>query len=466
MENLIESPNNIISSISIPNEIGTEVVGNTYRTKDHWITTMYNNQNVWQCLHCQTKKYSINTSRTHLKEHTIKCPNSPLMDTQNDAFQQIIKEEIDKLIVDLIVRTGMSFNVLENPLFHKMARNLQYVKKSYKVPHPTTISRYIRSWVSDNWKIVNIILSFQQSGQTANEILSVIKNTLDEYSIKEKIFALTMDNTTTNKAVTNPLSSGRLEILESYCIILGIKFLRPVLEINTRWNSTLAMFERYLYLHSAISEMCLKDPSMPPCLDHESFLILESFCQFLKPFEKATLILSKEQSNSISNAIIIILEICQHINQIRNNDMIYKMKKKFEKYWDVIIEHVIIAYVLDLRYKLDHLKAILIQVGRYSKSDAELFVDNIQQKIISNGIKYSIAESSNIETVENNYFGTIEYELELYERVPLENFSNNNEKEENKGILIWESLSYRFPVLSRMAQDYLSIKLSSVSSER
>ncbi|CAG8599006.1 2040_t:CDS:1, partial [Scutellospora calospora] len=37
------------------------------------------------------------------------------------------------------------------------------------------------------------------------------------------------------------------------------------------------------------------------------------------------------------------------------------------------------------------------------ESDAELFVDNIQQKIISNGIKYSITESSNAETVENNY---------------------------------------------------------------
>ncbi|CAG8644294.1 8437_t:CDS:2, partial [Scutellospora calospora] len=349
-------------------------------------------------------KYSINTSRTHLKEHTIKCPNSPLMDTQNDAFQQITKEEIDKLIVNLIVRTGMSFNVLENPLFHKMARNLQYIKKSYKVLHPTTISRYISgnifnlrfnfikniltkssgqisltcdrwhstihkchyivitgSWISDNWKIVNIILSFQQSGQTANKILSVIKNTLDEYSIKEKIFALTIDNTTTNKAI--------------------------------------------------------------------------------------------KQSNSISNVIIIILEICQHINQTRNNDITYKIKKKFEKYWNVIIDHVIIAYVLDLRYKLNYLKIILIQISRYSESDAELFIDNIQQKIISNRIKFSIAESSNVETVKDNYssflfprkilnkrrhIGTIEYELELYEKEPLE----------------------------KMVQDYLSIKLLSVFSER
>ncbi|CAG8542012.1 9320_t:CDS:2, partial [Scutellospora calospora] len=146
--------------------------------------------------------------------------------------------------------------------------------------------------------------------------------------------------------------------------------------------------------------------------------------------------------------------------------MTYKIKKKFKKYWDIIIDYIIIAHVLNPRYKLDHLKAILIQVSKYSESDAELFVDNIQQKIISNRIKYSIAESLNVETVENNYSGTIEYELELYERKPLKNFSNNNKKEENKGILIWESLSYRFLILSRIAQDYLSIKLSSISSKR
>ncbi|CAG8569268.1 1530_t:CDS:2, partial [Scutellospora calospora] len=41
--------------------------------------------------------------------------------------------------------------------------------------------------------------------------------------------------------------------------------------------------------------------------------------------------------------------------------------------------------------------ATLIEVGKYSESDAELFIDNIQQKVISNGIKYTRAESSNIE---------------------------------------------------------------------
>ncbi|CAG8761192.1 13025_t:CDS:1 [Cetraspora pellucida] len=48
----------------------------------------------------------------------------------------------------------------------------------------------------------------------------------------------------------------------------------------------------------------------------------------------------------------------------------------------------------------------------------------------------------------------------------LEEFTNYNEQKENNGILFWGSLSTRFPILSRMACDYLGIKPSSVSSER
>lgn len=617
MEDSAASPMDSASNVSTPSAIGSEiVVSNKYRTKDHWVIIDSENQQTWICLHCREKKYSKNTSRSHLKEHTLKCPNSPLYEAQSGAFQQLSKEDMDKSIVDFVVGTGISFNTFDNPLFHKMVRNLRFVTSSYKVPHSTTISRYLSgnvfdlrfnfikdilakfsgqisltcdgwhstvhkchyvvvtgSWVSDDWKIVNIILTFRRSGQTAEDILSVIMNTLEEYGIKNKIFALTMDNTTTNKAVSrllqnelqntgfisiglsffniymflkffisfvfnfncilsycfflgcmchilnlvvkeglkeisqlqkkvhsvmkylaNPLSSGRLEVLGSHCRIAGIKFLRPILEIDIRWNSTLAMFERYLHLHPAISEMCSKDTSIPSCLDNESFIILESLCRFLKPFENATLILSKERSNSISDAIMIILEISQHINKARNNDMIRKMKKKFEKYWKIVVDHIVIAHVLDPRYKFDHLKATLIEVGGYSENDAELFVKDIRHKIISNGIRYTSAESSAVEIVETGetveaveiddnstseflfprriipkkrkLTNSIEHELELYENEPLEEFANNNEKKENLGLFFWKSLSQRFPTLSRMARDYLSIKPSSVSSER
>ncbi|CAG8748181.1 6638_t:CDS:1 [Dentiscutata erythropus] len=136
-----------ISSVSISSAssvVGTEIVCNMYKTSDHFsIVENKDNKKVQRCNHCNNKQYSMNTNITHLKGHVLRCSSSPLYNIQNNTFQQITKEEIDKTIVDLVIETGMSFNILDNPLFLKMARNLHYVVKLYKVPHPTTILRYL-----------------------------------------------------------------------------------------------------------------------------------------------------------------------------------------------------------------------------------------------------------------------------------------------------------------------------------
>ncbi|CAG8643521.1 8877_t:CDS:2 [Cetraspora pellucida] len=93
------------------------------------------------------------------------------------------------------------------------------------------------------------------SKQTVEEITLVIISILKNYSIENKILALTMDNTATNKA------------------------------------------------------MSFKELLMSTCLDDESLTVLKSFCQLLKLFKIATSVLLKNQSNSIFNALIVILEI-------------------------------------------------------------------------------------------------------------------------------------------------------------
>ncbi|CAG8829038.1 9607_t:CDS:2, partial [Cetraspora pellucida] len=129
------------------------------------------------------------------------------------------------------------------------------------------------------------------------------------------------------------------------------------------------------------------------------------------------------------------------------------MTKKFEKYWKSILEYVIIAHILDPRYKLDHLKATLIEVSSYNNHDAKMVVNYIRKKLITYGAKYSS-------------INTIEFELELYESELSEDSDDSNEIEKNNGIKLWESLSSRFSILSKMAHDFLSIKPLSVSSER
>ncbi|CAG8837755.1 9766_t:CDS:1, partial [Cetraspora pellucida] len=121
-----------------------------------------------------------------------------------EGFKPITKEDVDNSIMDMVIASGVLFNILNNLSFRKMARNLCYVTPSYKIPHSTTIYRHITSnifnlrlkfvkdilaktsgqisltcdgwhstvykchyivitefWISDDWRIVNIVLSFQ-----------------------------------------------------------------------------------------------------------------------------------------------------------------------------------------------------------------------------------------------------------------------------------------------------------------
>ncbi|CAB4400595.1 unnamed protein product [Rhizophagus irregularis] len=177
-------------------------------------------------------------------------------------------------------------------------------------------------------------------------------NTLNNYDIKNKLFALTMDNTTTNKAVTQLLQR---ELPNANIIFIG------------------SMFERYILLHLAIKEMCLKEPSMPPCLETEELAELESICQILKPFEDAIAVLSKDQSNPISDDLT-----------------------------DVIADHILIAHVLDPRYKMKYLRVTIIDVEEYTENEANQYVNSVHEKIILYKTRYSISRLTTLTTIVND----------------------------------------------------------------
>ncbi|CAB4491955.1 unnamed protein product [Rhizophagus irregularis] len=166
-------------------------------------------------------------------------------------------------------------------------------------------------------------------------------NTLNNYDIKNKLFALTMDNTTTNKAVTQLLQR---ELPNVNIIFIG-----------------------------SIKEMCLKEPSMPPCLETEELAELESICQILKPFEDAIAVLSKDQSNPISDDLT-----------------------------DVIADHILIAHVLDPRYKMKYLRATIIDVEEYTENEANQYVNSVHEKIILYRTRYSISRSTTLTTIVND----------------------------------------------------------------
>ncbi len=53
------------------------------------------------------------------------------------------------------------------------------------------------------------------------------------------------------------------------------------------------------------------------------------------------------------------------------------MVKKFQKSWSIIADHILIAHVLNLQYKIEYLRTILIDIGKYTKSEVKQYIDDI-----------------------------------------------------------------------------------------
>jgi len=72
----------------------------------------------------------------------------------------MIKKEVDNSIIDLVISTGLSFNVLNSLLFHKMINKLQCVINSYKISHSTTIYYHLSGDIYEiRFKFIKEILA-------------------------------------------------------------------------------------------------------------------------------------------------------------------------------------------------------------------------------------------------------------------------------------------------------------------
>ncbi|CAG8661612.1 17113_t:CDS:2 [Dentiscutata erythropus] len=161
---LIQNDSN--TDISLQNNSGVEI-NNTFKTKDHWIEPIISQDG---------KKTS--SCNSFLQDSHLTTVSQHLSGNIFDKRLEFVKEALAK------TSSKISFTC---DRWHSTVHKCHYIVVT-------------ASWISTNWKIVNIILNFQESGQTAIDIKSVIVKTLDNYNIKEKFFVIIMDNT--NKAVS------------------------------------------------------------------------------------------------------------------------------------------------------------------------------------------------------------------------------------------------------------------------
>ncbi|CAG9840967.1 unnamed protein product [Diabrotica balteata] len=298
----------------------------------------------------------------------------------------------------MIVNDLQPFSIVEDRGFRKLLNELE---PSYVVPHRSTFSKLLMpakyerkflevkallktaeyitlstdSWTSINtegyvavtahfiatdWQYYGCLLScFKYDGRhTVENIARELRRVADEWSISDKVYAITTDNAaniiaavkitgwvhipcfahTINLIVRNglvhieELQKKVKKIVEHFhrSSQATAKFfetqsqmnpnatpLKLINDVQTRWNSTYYMLERVVKLCNplAATVAVLHNPVSLPT--EEEWLLLQEFCKILKPFEVVTVEMSSEKQITLSKVILIIKGVISSLERIR-----------------------------------------------------------------------------------------------------------------------------------------------------
>ncbi|GBC28968.2 zinc finger BED domain-containing protein 4-like [Rhizophagus irregularis DAOM 181602=DAOM 197198] len=197
-------------------------------------------------------------------------------------------------LVDFVATDLQPFTIVENPEFKLLINKLnphyilpcrQTLKEkfieNYKMRKNVNLKRFYLGvtmhYINNNWELKNLLLDLipVNGSHTAGLITSKLLQILEEFSISNNILALTTDNGSNMIAcavkagmshVGNEIKKLRqfvvkiknsplfLDKLSEICTLKKVKFLKPILDIDIRWNSTYFMINRQI-LMQGVSEL-------------------------------------------------------------------------------------------------------------------------------------------------------------------------------------------------------------------
>jgi hypothetical protein len=252
-------------------------------------------------------------------------------------------------------------------------------------------------------------------------LFNTMLKTLIEWSIEDKVFAITLDNASNNNNFVSALkenivgkhlllaegkffhcrcaahvinlivqegllamsgvvksiresvkyvksSQGRKQRFEKMISELGISCdKRPPLDVVTRWNSTYHMLKCALEYDRAFEALTHEDIHYAHEPLVEEWEMAKKLCDILKLFSDATELLSGSKyptSNLYFDQIWqikLLLEKESTNSNVLIRAMIYEMTEKFQKYWDLSYLQICVPVILDPKFKLGYLKFRLRQ---------------------------------------------------------------------------------------------------------
>ena len=373
-------------------------------------------------------------------------------------------------------------------------------------------------YIDDTWKLRSGLLDFIpfSSSHSGQAIFRIFDKTLEEKKLKTKLLAISVDNASNNDTfighmikhypsftkdhhircfahVLNLSSQAvmkadderiirlrdcirefrtsprkMLDLMEIYNSLDngGSQFVKPILDVPTRWNSTLDMLERALKLKSCLNEF------FDTKFSENDWIFFERICEFLSPFKECTLLVNAQSTVTLSLVVTLYNRLLDHVqNELEHIDEIDPMFhaftacfQKLEHYYNVSSELCTSATLLDPRFKTSEYEdnpAQLAQVVKQVQNEFEKLYFKVDNRhFIAPPRVYSgfVANALNRKQKTVQCESATE-EFERYLSLPLLNT-------EIDPLDWWKTNALNFPNLSKMARDYLAVPGTEASVER
>ncbi|KAH9650294.1 BED-type domain-containing protein [Citrus sinensis] len=347
-------------------------------------------------------------------------------------------------------------------------------------------------FIDSDWCLNRRIISFSViEDHRGKTIGKKIVACLQDWGI-ERLFAITVDNASTNDVAVNYVTmqllawrnddaivlAGQYMHVRCYAHILNLIVVSGLNELHTsvaaiRNAVKMAEVDKPYEAYFLEKESNVKRVGLPGPEDWES---ARRIVKFFKVFYDATLLFSASlsvTSNLCYDTIGLIESSLTALEGSRDPwvvAMAYQMRKKFDKYWESsgkINKMLIVASILDPRAKMDFAKHIFEIIFANDGWKVEEMTKAVKDLLNELYDAYSTMCSSSTPSMYaqkvfvQNEGKRVVSEVERYLSDPVEDPSNLK-----LNVLLWWKVNgSKYPILEKIARDVLVVPVSTVASE-